>query len=735
MKLLYKLATIAALCAPLTFAPLTYAQDTSGNSLLKGGYRFRYVAPVNYGANGAISEVVAAEGEIDFDGEGNYTIAQGSTYIDNTLNSGKPNEFPTGAGGTYAISAAGIGYIQNPLGSTSAYSELDEVAEFGTVSGDIFTGSATESYGETEGEIALNDLFVVMLVGTPTTNSTFTSSYWLGVLDFSGGTDQLLKNALVEINPNGSGGFGALTVTGLTSNYQPGTLLTQTVSGATYSFAADGGATLTLPLPSGVTTADAMFTGSRLMYVSSDGNYVLGWNPNGYDIFFGVKALTAPPTDSLFKGLYYTGNLSDEPLVVKSETIVQGCGAESFWGSENAYGNESGVIHQRWLSQYCSATSAVTDLGEDDYQLSAIGSDGTFTDALGNYYAVGASGNAFVSVSNTINAGCTPACPYFSLTIGIHAPSFCGASGLCLNPIGVVNAASWDPVTAALAPGELITLYGTGLSSSTLANVGGSPFGTSLGTTQVLVNGQPAPILDISPFKVDAIIPYEVDIANGYAELQVNNGGLLSNQVQVYLTDANSGIFAVSELGIGDAVAEHASGAYVNPDSPAQPGETIVLALTGMGTVTPTITDGAVGPSSPLSYADVYTNATGCTTTTPNCNLLVLFNDYVNGSIQQQATVTYAGLYPGLAGLYQMNVTVPATVGPGEVYIEVITDAADVEQVTVCVTSCSSGNSAASKAQLRPALGSPTHPLKLPKARLHTTGTIGLRPTARPGLR
>jgi uncharacterized protein (TIGR03437 family) len=182
-------------------------------------------------------------------------------------------------------------------------------------------------------------------------------------------------------------------------------------------------------------------------------------------------------------------------------------------------------------------------------------------------------------------------------------------------------------------------------------------------------------------------MPYSTASSSSYtAEIQVNNGGILSNQISVYLTDAESGIFTLQSNGIGDAIAEHANGTLVTSNSPAQPGETIVLALTGMGTVSPTVTDGAVGPSNPLSYANVFTNQTNCTTTTPNCNLVVEFNDYVNGSTFQPGTVSFAGLYPGLAGLYQMNVTVPTTVGPGDVYIEVVTDAADVEQVTICVT-------------------------------------------------
>jgi uncharacterized protein (TIGR03437 family) len=217
------------------------------------------------------------------------------------------------------------------------------------------------------------------------------------------------------------------------------------------------------------------------------------------------------------------------------------------------------------------------------------------------------------------------------------------------------------------------------------------------------VNGEPAPIFYASPTQINATMPYATASSSSYtAEVQVNNGGILSNQISVYLTDADSGIFTLQSNGIGDAIAEHANGTLVTSSSPAQPGETIVLALTGMGTVTPSVTDGAVGPSSPLSYADVFTNATNCTTTTPNCNLLVEFNDYVNNSTFQQATVAFAGLYPGLAGLYQMNVTVPTTVGPGDVYIEVVTDAADVEQVTICVTgNCSASAAVAATAQAK----------------------------------
>jgi uncharacterized protein (TIGR03437 family) len=110
--------------------------------------------------------------------------------------------------------------------------------------------------------------------------------------------------------------------------------------------------------------------------------------------------------------------------------------------------------------------------------------------------------------------------------------------------------------------------------------------------------------------------------------------------------------------------------------SPAQPGEYISLYLTGLGPVSPTVTDGVLGPSSPLSVADVYNAG----------NLSVYFNDYgQNGSTGNQGTIEFAGLAPSLAGLYQINVQVPTSgLASGDnVYIEFVTDAADVNQIQI----------------------------------------------------
>jgi uncharacterized protein (TIGR03437 family) len=130
-------------------------------------------------------------------------------------------------------------------------------------------------------------------------------------------------------------------------------------------------------------------------------------------------------------------------------------------------------------------------------------------------------------------------------------------------------------------------------------------------------------------------------------------------------------------VGTAAAIRYDSTGApsVITSSNPTHRGETISLFLTGLGAVTPGITDGAVGPTSPLSQANAYINQ----------YMAVYFNDYTNDDVGEQATISYAGLAPGLTGLYQMNVVVPSTVGPGSVYIEVVTDSADVNQVQVPV--------------------------------------------------
>src|SRR5581483_4852731 len=296
--------------SPLTFAGLAVftlsaamaqTQDNSGNPLLKGSFRFRHVAILSVDSNNDPAEVAASYGTITFDGAGSYVL--NGSIVDNTVNGGASQVLNTS--GTYAIGSNGIGYIANPQNPADYNLNI-----WGAVSQGVYAGSATES--QLEGPVS-NDIFVAIPVtASAPSNASFTTSYQTGLLDFTqpgGAGSGGIKNALFELSPNGKGSFGAIAVSGQAVN-QSGPL-SQSITGATYNFTSDGSATLTVPTPAGIASGNALFSGTKTLYPSADGNFILGWTTGGYDIFFGVAALTAPAAASLDAGLYFTAALED----------------------------------------------------------------------------------------------------------------------------------------------------------------------------------------------------------------------------------------------------------------------------------------------------------------------------------------------------------------------------------------------------------------------------------------
>ena len=536
-------------------------QDTSQNSLLHGTFAFRHVAIQNFDANLNPTQVTASYGTIQFDGQGNYTIS-GST-VDNTVSNGAPQTLSVT--GTYAIGSNGAGYVANPLYPTNPDNYM-----YGAVSQGIYTGSSTESE---IGNNGLNDIFIAIPLGSAPTNASFTTPYQTGVLDFAGASSAAIKNALFELTPNGQGEFGPITLTGQASN-QSATSLTQNVTGATYSFS-NGSASLSIPLPDRVSSTNALFTGSKTLYQSGDGNFILGWTATGYDIFFGVKALTIAGTNSVSQGLYFTAALEDAPTI---------SGTDSYYGSTNNSGDAVGdaIVHQRLNTP----TQFALDYGTDD-QID-LNPDGTTpTDFNGYNYIFGDGAQAFVAIGTG---------GFFSLLVGTHTAAFSGP-GVYLSPIGVVNAASFQPITASLAPGELITLYGTNLASTSMSMKGGQTFPKTLAGVSVTIDGSSCPIYYVSPTQLSVIVPYEVaSNQTGLANIQVTNNGAASNVVQMYLTDSAPGSFSQTQNGLGFATALHAAtNELITPENPAEPSEYISLYLTGLGVVTPTISDGGLG--------------------------------------------------------------------------------------------------------------------------------------------
>jgi len=209
----------------------------------------------------------------------------------------------------------------------------------------------------------------------------------------------------------------------------------------------------------------------------------------------------------------------------------------------------------------------------------------------------------------------------------------------------VVNGASFQP---AIAPNTWVTITGGNLSGTTRVwdtdDFVGSALPTDIDSVSVTVNGTYAYVEYVSPTQLNVLLP--VGLASGQAQLETYNFGLASATVAVQVQDVAPAFFLQSDG--THIVATHANGTLVGPTStttgatPAAPGETIVLYGTGFGVTNPATPAGQlITTNLPLA-------------TTPTVTI---------GSVASQ--VTFAGLIS--AGLFQINVIVPASTASGDV--------------------------------------------------------------------
>jgi uncharacterized protein (TIGR03437 family) len=232
-------------------------------------------------------------------------------------------------------------------------------------------------------------------------------------------------------------------------------------------------------------------------------------------------------------------------------------------------------------------------------------------------------------------------------------------TGVFLNPQRVLNAASYSPAGNPIAPGEFVCLFGTGMAAS--AKVTAPPYPPNLNGVTVLVNGKQAPLYYVSATQINALVPFSTQ--GPTATVVVQNGSASSNTVTVPVAATAPGVFALDGTGTGEGAVVHLSGVTVDAANPATLGEPVALFLTGMGTVSPPVADGAI----PGASND---------TATP-------LSIWVAGV---SVTPTYAGMAPGNPGLYQMNFNIPLTISvTGPVPLAINTPNAFHDQVYVTV--------------------------------------------------
>jgi uncharacterized protein (TIGR03437 family) len=247
---------------------------------------------------------------------------------------------------------------------------------------------------------------------------------------------------------------------------------------------------------------------------------------------------------------------------------------------------------------------------------------------------------------------------------------------------GVVNAASFmaGSPRPTLAAGEIVSIFGSALGPGTLlqASPSGGAFPTALGTPPTIVEVEGGggvwvamPIIFAQANQINAVTPFGMSPAVG-RRLRVTYNALTSAPVLFDAVAADPGIFTINSSGRGQAAVLNynaTTGAYsLNSDSNAAAKEgVIVIYLTGGGPTNPLPTpDGQVVP-----LTGSLPRLTGGVSVT------------IGG---EAATVQSATLAPGsIAGLVQLNVTVPSTVRAGKDLAVVVTIAGRSSPATATV--------------------------------------------------
>jgi uncharacterized protein (TIGR03437 family) len=240
-----------------------------------------------------------------------------------------------------------------------------------------------------------------------------------------------------------------------------------------------------------------------------------------------------------------------------------------------------------------------------------------------------------------------------SVTLAGNAANF----GSLTVPVELVVTANTGPLisfggvvdnaigSTTMAPGDIASVYGLGLGPVTPVGASSLPLGTNLGGTQVFFNNIPAPAYYASNGQVNFQVPFEAQ--PGPAQVSVTYNGQTGNTVSATIAPV---VPRILRIGIGNY------GIIVNQDQsfpmpptpginshPARPGDTLVIYAIGLGATTPAVANGVASPGSTLA-------------TVPNVGVM-FGGGFASPAIP--GTVVFAGLTPGLVGLYQVNVIVP----------------------------------------------------------------------------
>jgi uncharacterized protein (TIGR03437 family) len=225
------------------------------------------------------------------------------------------------------------------------------------------------------------------------------------------------------------------------------------------------------------------------------------------------------------------------------------------------------------------------------------------------------------------------------------ADATCTAGAPCYTAASIANSAA--NVAGLYSPNSFLTIYGTNLSYVTKPigpgdiNSGQLPWALTGTEVTVLVGGISAYMYYVSPNQVNVLIPSL--LTPGLVTVELENRSVYGPAVQITLAAAAPALFQSDPSTV---IATHGNGPLVTADLPAAPGEIVVLYASGLGETAPEAVCGFL-PEMASPLAD-----------------LADFQVLLNGAAVDPHLIQYAGQAPGFAGLFQVNLLLPANCPP-----------------------------------------------------------------------
>ncbi|HMD50042.1 MAG TPA: hypothetical protein VKG79_13125 [Bryobacteraceae bacterium] len=233
-------------------------------------------------------------------------------------------------------------------------------------------------------------------------------------------------------------------------------------------------------------------------------------------------------------------------------------------------------------------------------------------------------------------------------------------------PGGVVNNGTFVG-NQPLALGDITAVFGDQFTYGDPASASSLPLGTTLGNTQVMVNGTAAPVYYVSPGQINFQIPFEASTGDG--TIQVVRNGTAGNTISVNIANAAPSFLLLN--GGPYVIMTTPQGALTGiAGAPVHANDVVVIYTIGLGPTSPAVPSGTASPNPPavVGQTQVCFGEHAAVTKPPVCQ-----------------AAQFSGLTPGFVGLYQINVAIPSGLPTGNVpiYYTVAGQASDQETIAV----------------------------------------------------